>query len=63
MNTPLWNSIRSFWTPEKSTNPEFLRAVREDKIATAVLLASVAVFVVIALVYGIALCLLLVSLL
>ena len=63
MNTPLWNSIRSFWTPEKSTNPEFLRAVREDKIATAALLVAVGASIVSALLFGIALCLFAVSLL
>jgi len=57
-NSPLANSIRSFWTPETSTNPEFLRLVREDKIVVGLLLGVPAlviiglVIVVVALVSG-----------
>ena len=46
MSSPLRNTIRSFWTPEKSDDPEFLRLVRQDKavvlVGAASLLAALA---------------------
>ena len=31
MASPLMNTLRSFWTPEKTTDPAWLREVRIDK--------------------------------
>ena len=46
MNGPLMNTIKSFWTPEASTDPEFRRLVRQDKaiflIAVAAIIVTVA---------------------
>ena len=39
MSSPLWNTIRSFWTPERTDDPEWLRLVRIDK---GIFLTSVA---------------------
>jgi membrane protein YqaA with SNARE-associated domain len=41
MNSPLHNSIKSFWTSERpEASKETRRAIRDDKIATATLLLA-----------------------
>jgi hypothetical protein len=41
MNSPLHNSIKSFWTPEPiEASKDSRRAIRDDKIATATLLLA-----------------------
>ena len=41
MNSPLHNSIKSFWTREHpETSKDLRKAIRDDKIATATLLLA-----------------------